>query len=382
MPRRHPVRHLLTAIATSAALLAAGSSCTSPDEDVAVIRVGFLQDLTVASHVDLVSPSFLSFEQALTAATADLGAEVEVVQMDTEGDPDLAADLATEIANDPTYVAAVIAPFWQRPDEATRILADAGVPTLSLSPWARAPSVDTVAGGSDGLWRRLVADASVQDARLATSIEGLEARGPVCLLGDGSLYSTDVQAGVVEALSPTGAIAIRQANDMRTSLNQARAGCGAMVWTGTTDGAVAFSGSLRAADPAAVARFDLASDGLKTVFPPGQPGAPDVRVGSVTCPCVDVTTTSDLATASFINAYQSANGLPPGVYAAEGWDAGNMVAASLNDGAADRGEVRLFLESMRGWEGAAGSLRFDDRGELIDAPAGLFRAAGTRWLAS
>ncbi|HEY5859045.1 MAG TPA: hypothetical protein VIX62_02010, partial [Actinomycetota bacterium] len=82
-----------------------------------IVRVAFLQDLTVPSHVDLVSPSFLAFDLALHDAveTGGLDIDVEVVQMDTDGDPERAAAFAEEIAADPSYVAAVAAPFWTEP---------------------------------------------------------------------------------------------------------------------------------------------------------------------------------------------------------------------------------------------------------------------------
>ena len=88
------------------------------------------------SHVDLVSPSFLAFDLALHDVLEERGVdrEVEVVQMDTGGDPEEAVAFANDVAADPSYVAAVAAPFWSEPPEVASILADAGVPTLSLSP--------------------------------------------------------------------------------------------------------------------------------------------------------------------------------------------------------------------------------------------------------
>ena len=47
-------------------------------------------------------------------------------------------------------------------------------------------------------------------------------------------------------------------------------------------------------------------------------------VDELTCPCRDVNLTNSDAARRFINAYQSATGLAPGIYAAEAWDAGTL----------------------------------------------------------
>ncbi len=113
-----------------------------------------------------MSPSFLAFDLALHEAidAGALGIEVEVVQMDTEGDDEQAVDFARAIAADPTYVAAVAAPFWSEPPEVAAILGDAGVPTLSLSPQSPAPP------SGSGLWHRFVPDGSLQVSVLADVI--------------------------------------------------------------------------------------------------------------------------------------------------------------------------------------------------------------------
>jgi ABC-type branched-subunit amino acid transport system substrate-binding protein len=87
-----------------------------------------------------------------------------------------------------------------------------------------------------------------------------------------------------------------------------------------------------------------------------------------------------LASRRFVNAYQSEHGLTPGVYAAEAWDAGRVVADSMAAGATDRGAMRATVMALTTYEGVARTYRFDERGELVGAEPRLFVAAGTRWL--
>ena len=86
--------------------------------------------------------------------------------MDTEGDAERALEFAEEVVADPSYVAAVVAPFWSEPPEVASALAGAGVPTFSLSPQSPSPEV-----GTQGLWRRFVPDASLQVSALADAVE-------------------------------------------------------------------------------------------------------------------------------------------------------------------------------------------------------------------
>jgi branched-chain amino acid transport system substrate-binding protein len=100
------------------------------------------------------------------------------------------------------------------------------------------------------------------------------------------------------------------------------------------------------------------------------------------CPCVDVSTSTDLAAQRFIQDYQSEFGLPPGPYAVEGWDAARMLVAAFREGAVERGPVSTALEVMTAFDGLAGTYRFGFGGDLTDAAASvrISRVEGGRWL--
>ncbi|HEY6567020.1 MAG TPA: ABC transporter substrate-binding protein [Actinomycetota bacterium] len=351
------------------------------------MRIGFLQDLTVPSHVDLVSPSFLAFDLAVHDAIEAGGSEldVEVVQMDTEGDPERAVSFAREIVADPSYVAAVAAPFWSEPPEVAAILEDAGVPTLSLSP--QSPSSATGTQAASGLWRRFVPDASLQVEVLADVITSAAtsevkdgAAEPVCILGEDWSYSTELQSDLDEALAPSiTRTMLTLDDDVDVDLAHGR-GCGLVVWTGAPDGAVDLASALHAAGSVRGRPVDFGADALKTVIPPTAPNHEGVVVGALTCPCADVSTRSDDGVRRFINAYQSANGLAPGIYAAEAWDAAQVLAGALAGEAHDRTAVAASLARLERFDGVVGEYVFDGGGELVSPRVGLYSAAGSRWL--
>ena len=79
------------------------------------MRIAFFQDLSIGVHVDLVSPSFLAFDRAVHDGTAGMDLDVQVVQFDTGGDPGAASTFARQVVLDPTFVLAVLAPFWEEP---------------------------------------------------------------------------------------------------------------------------------------------------------------------------------------------------------------------------------------------------------------------------
>ena len=316
---------------------------------------------------------------------------MQVVQFDTGGDPGTASTFARQVVLDPTFVLAVLAPFWEEPEDVGETLARGGVPTFSLSPespsiWASGPGGGLAAVGEPGapfdLWRRFVPDQQLQAERLAAIIEDAvveTSADPACLFAEDTAYARGLR-GAVEAdlpvLVPTESPAT---GDTDAAVEAVRAGCAVTVWIGSPEGADELTEVLHDAglDPA----IDLASDAMKTVMPiPGPEGTP--MVDELTCPCGDVNLTNSDAARRFINAYQSATGLAPGVYAAEAWDAGTLTAQAFHDGVRDRHQMRRYVGSLDSYDGTGGQVRFDDGGELVDPQISVFTPSGTRWIPS
>jgi len=370
------------------------SACWSSEPDRAatpLVRIAFFQNLSIGDHVDLVSPSFLAFDRAVHDGIAGLDLDVQVVQFDTGGDPGTASTFARQVVLDPTFVLAVLAPFSEQPEDVGETLATGGVPTFSLSPespsiWASGPRGGLVApevpGAPEELWRRFVPDQGLQAERLATMIEDAvpeTSADPACLFAEDTPYARELREAVeadLSALVPTDSPAT---GDMDAAVQAVRAGCAKVVWIGTPEGADQLTGALDGAglDPT----IDLASDAMKTVMPiAGPTGEP--MVNELTCPCLDVNLTNSDAARRFINAYQSATGLAPGVYAAEAWDAGTLTARAFHAGVRDRQQMRAYVGDLDAYDGTGGAVRFDESGELADPQVSVFTPSGTRWIPS
>ena len=350
------------------------------------VKIAYFQDLSVPASLDLVSPSFLALDTVMQRVVVDSeGLVVEAVQLDTGGDVATAVEMAREVAADPAFVLAVIAPFWQEPPEVAHILAEAGVPTISLSPESASPwrSVTAPPGDPSELWRRFVPDRDTEAALLA-GIVGLgqpgDATQSVCLLTDGSDHGSALVAGIADRLGARPSTIIDGGDAIAAVGEVASSDCGVVVWGGFPLGAQAFAEAMAEHDSASGSPIDLAGGAMKAIVPQLNAGGNAAVVASVSCACADVSLELDLASRQFVNAYQSEHGLAPGVYAVEAWDAGHMVADALTSGDTTREEMRATFRALTAYRGIARRYEFDEAGELIGAHGGLFMAAGTRWL--
>lgn len=381
-------RRTTTAVALLALVATLGSACTGgtdpaptarPTPSPEPVKVAFFQDATVPGASQVVTPSYLALRLALADALdrGSIPVAPEVVDLDTEGDPERAAELATEVASDPSYVAAIVAPFLSQTAVVGEVLDAAGIATLSLSGLDR-PS----AHERSSPWRRLVAGTGRQVSSFASVLRASPgaARG-VCLIGDDSPYVQTVSVLLAREL---GADRIALSSSMASDetppelIDRIReAGCGTVAWTGFALGASSLRTAMSEARLGGVRFAGL--DAMKT---DGYLVTTDGGEGTiVVCPCMDLTTSTGSEDGRFVHDYQSEYGSPPGVYAAEGWDAGGMLTEAFGAGAVDRAAVARAVGSMATFGGLANTYRFDPGGGLDQASTVIhvFEGQGVRW---
>jgi branched-chain amino acid transport system substrate-binding protein len=372
---------LVALLATLAPACTGGGGEPSPVPDPVPVKIAFLHDMSVPGSAQTVAPSLLGLQLALQEAVerGDLPVVPEVVGLDVEGDDGKANELAQEVVDDPSYVAAVIGPFWSEPASVGDLLDAAGVPTLSLSELD--PALATHGWSS---WRRVVAGVSRESAALAAAIRGSSrSASGACVVGDGSSLS-GVLGGLLTTNLGTGhvvASAVLPDEDALTGVVQRvdRAGCGTVAWTSFGPGATLLRTGLTEAgvDSAPL----VGSSAMKTEsYLSTTAGAGDGTI--VTCACVDLGSSTRPEARRFIHDFQSKYGSPPGVFGPEGWDVGGMLLAAFRSGAVDRQTVAEALAASAGYEGLANTYRFDEDGELVSDAAGVhvFRAEGVRWV--
>ncbi len=380
MSRRSSTAAALVAlIATLAAACTGGGAPPSTVPDPVPVKIAFLHDMSVPGSAQIVTPALLGLQLALQEAVdaGDLPVVPEVVGLDVDGDDGNALELAHEIADDPAYVAAVVGPFWSEPADVGDALHAAGIPTISVSELD--PSLATRGWSS---WWRIVAGVSREAAALAAVIRATpQAIDGVCVVGDGSdqsstmgeLLGANLGARVTASLDLPDDDAL---SDVVQRID--RSGCGLVAWTGFGPGATSLRTGLTDAGPDRVAL--VGSSAMKTdLYLSTTDDAGDGTI--VTCACVDLGSSTRPEARRFIHDFQSRFGSPPGVFGAEGWDAGGMLLAAFRAGARDRRTVAAALSTVDGYEGLANTYRFDDDGELDPGSAHVhvFRAEGVRW---
>jgi branched-chain amino acid transport system substrate-binding protein len=377
-----PSRSLALVAAVTALLTACTGADAEPSPTSATatgdplpVKIAYFQDGSISSPNTHSLPAFLGLKLAINQAidAGELPVLPELVGFDTGGDPAVAAEMAQEVLADPTYVAAVAAPFWGGTATVGDAFGAAGLPTLSLS-----------ALGSDhgSAWLRLVADQRRQAEALAGYVRGRKGGG-VCLWGDGSPYS--VGLGRLLTVDLRDDLVASARFDPATDSGPAAAaeivgaGCATVVWTGFATGGALLRAAL--AEEGGDAIRLVGADALKDDdYLATAAAAADGTVAS--CPCVDLSTSTDESAQRFIHDYQAEYLTPPGVYAAEGWDTGGMLLRALREGATTGSSVLSSMREDPPYAGLANTYPLREDGGLDPAAAhiSLFRAEGVRWV--
>ncbi len=390
---RRPHAAILAASAFAVLLL---SACTSPEpvdpSPVAsatptpspttkpVVSVAFIEDLSSDFDQGRILPAQqgadLGFANAMLVS--GLPVSVSLVPFDTGGDPATAAEIVDEIAGDPSYVGALIAPFLDDQGSIVVPLDAAGVPTLSLS--SRQPGL---ARRGLSTWRRLVSTQDAEMRTLATTIDGLHASSQgVCVFHGpeaGEERSWNELGRLLET-EPTFSAAAPLSGPPDAAIARVRkAGCGVVVWLAPAEAAAAF-------------RIAMVADGLRSVELVGDDElkADPFLVGAgatadrtiATCPCVDLSTSTELAAQRFIQDYQAEFGSPPAAYSAEAWDAARMLVGAFREGATTRSQVADALRTAGSFDGLANRYVWSPDGELNASAARVhvYRVEGGRWI--
>ncbi|MEO8424245.1 MAG: ABC transporter substrate-binding protein, partial [Actinomycetota bacterium] len=306
-----------TAAALVALVATLASACTgsSPVPDPAPMKIAFLRDMSVPGSAQIVTPALFGLELALQEALerGDLPVIPEVIGLDIDGDDAKATDLAQEVADDPSYVAVVIGPFWSETASAGDLLDGAGIPTFSLSELDPALAAERWSS-----WRRVVAGVSRESAAMAAAIRGSSRSvSGTCVVGDGSSLSGILGGLLTTNLGAGGVVASSDLPDEDALASVVErvggAGCGTVAWTGFDPGATLLRTGLTESGLGSVSL--VGSSAMKTEsYLSETAGAGDGTI--VTCACVDLGSSTRPEARRFIHDFQSRYGSPPGVFGA------------------------------------------------------------------
>nr|WP_253671996.1 branched-chain amino acid ABC transporter substrate-binding protein [Streptoalloteichus tenebrarius] len=293
---------------------------------------------------------------------ANPNCQVTLKQFDSEGSPDKAPGVVTQVINDPSVLGVIGLPFSGESKAVGATINQAGL--VAITPSATNPAL--ARNGWRTFFRGLGNDAVQGPAVARFLTEELKA-SKVCVLRDDSEYGIGLAETVRGALKDK----VVCEDQVKTKQKEFSATIG-KVEQARPD-AIFYSGYYTEAAPLAQQLRDRGVD-AKLVAPDGAKddefvkNAGDAAEGAyLTCPCVPAD-----AFTGFFDSYKKEFGVEPATYSAEGYDAATVLLKALDKGLKDRAAV---LEFVRGYEGQGltKKFRWDATGELTETPVWSYR---------
>jgi branched-chain amino acid transport system substrate-binding protein len=272
--------------------------------------------------------------------------QIGLKQFDSQGSPDTAPGLATQIVNDDT-IFGLIGPGFSGESLATgKTFFEAGLPSIS-------PSATNVTITQQGwtTWHRVIGNDDAQGKADAAYLTGDGGATKVYVIDDGQDYSKGLAGTVKDALGDalvdSDQISVGQ-TDMSAAVTKVKAsGADAVFYGGYYTEAGLLAKALR-------------QGGFEGTFMSGD-GSEDPNFVSVAG--------ADAAEGAVLSAPA---GPPPadfgatGLYATQSYDAANIFLAALDDGASTPEEINDFIGSYTA-DGVSGPIAFDENGDIQES---------------
>ena len=303
----------------------------------------------------------------------DLPCELELVEEDSQGDPNQAPQLARSLAEEENMVA-IIGPYFSGESLAAGpIFTDAAIPWVT--PSATNETIDDQ--GFDTFFRAVANDAD-QGPTAAEYITSALQPETVAVIHDNQDYSKGLADTVQSELGDVAEgpfIISPEETDYSAVVSKVQAADPDVVYYG---GYSAQAGPLlKQLREAGVEAVFFSDDGTKDAAFGELAGKAAAEGALVTCPCADPLQLP--AAEEFVSGIEEAYDRPPGTFAADAFDSVNLIAEALMDAdpEADVEEIRQSvietLHDLEGFEGIAKTYTFQDNGEVeIDPLADIW----------
>ncbi|REF31018.1 branched-chain amino acid ABC transporter substrate-binding protein [Calidifontibacter indicus] len=281
--------------------------------------------------------------------------KVQFKKFDTEGDPNKAPGVVTQLVNDQNIIGVLGLPFSGESKATGKIFEQAGLVHITAS--ATNPSLTT--NGWKTFFRGLGND-NVQGPAVK-ALADKQGFKKVFVVQDDSDY------GVGLAATATKALGGMVTGSDKVTTNQKDFSATVQKVLDSKADAVFYSGYYAEGAP-----FDsqLVAKGYKGAFI-GPDGVKDPefikQAGSAstnayfTCPCIPGDTLKDFATA-----YKTVANSAPGTYSVEAYDATNVLLDGVSKGNTSRSKLLSYVKGAD-FKGLAKQYKWNDKGELTDA---------------
>lgn len=278
--------------------------------------------------------------------------KIGVKEFDSQGSPDKAPGLATQIINDDSIVG-LVGPGFSGESLATgKTFYEAGLPSIS-------PSATNVTITDQGwiTWHRVIGNDEAQGAADAKYLTETVGAKKVFVVDDGQDYSKGLAGYVKEGLGDAQAgedqITVGQ-TDMQAVVTQIKAAdADAVFYAGYYAEAGLLAKQLRQAD---FKGTFMSGDGSQDPAFVKAAGAQAAEGAVLSAPAAP-------APADFNARVKAVTGSDAGLYSTQAYDATNIFLAAFEDGKTSPEDINEFIGAYEG-EGASGPISFDDKGDI------------------
>ncbi|ASR37178.1 branched chain amino acid ABC transporter substrate-binding protein [Prauserella marina] len=286
--------------------------------------------------------------------------QVVLKEFETEGTPDRAPGIVTQVVNTPEIIGVVGLPFSGESKAAGNIFDEKGL--VQVTPSATNPAL------SENGWKtffRGLGNDNAQGPAAAKFITGELGAQSVCVVRDDSEYGVGLANAISNELGDAASCQEKvktKQTDFSAIVNSIKS---------ANPDAIFYSGYYQEASPFAQQLYDA---GVEATFvgPDGVKddefvkSAGDAAEGVYfTCPCVPADQFTE-----FTEGYkQLSGGKEPGTYSPEGYDIATILLKGIDSGVTDRAGLLEYVKNYEG-QGLTKSFKWDEKGEL---------AASTVW---
>jgi branched-chain amino acid transport system substrate-binding protein len=293
---------------------------------------------------------------------ANPNCQVKLKQFDTEGKPDKAPGIVTQLISEQDIIGVVGLPFSGESKAVGNLFNQAGL--VTVSPSATNPGLSK--NGWKTFFRGMGNDAVQGPAAAKLLTETLKAN-KICVIEDDSEYGTGLAKQLRDALKDKATCSDKVKTDQKdfsAVVNKI---------SSESPDAIFYAGYYPEAGPLAQ---QLADKGVtaKFVGPDGVKddefvkGAGDAAANALfTCPCVPAEQFT-----GFTSEYKRVEGRDPGTYSPEGYDVTTILLKGIDKGIKDRAGLLEFVRNYEG-QGLTKKFKWDSAGELTDTPVWSYK---------
>ncbi|MEV5691527.1 branched-chain amino acid ABC transporter substrate-binding protein [Micromonospora globbae] len=348
------------------ALVAGGAACSSGGDDAAsggdkcgnkIAFFGALTGSSAALGINENNGVKLAVDK-YNKENADC--KVELVELDSQGSPDQAPQLAQKAIDDPKILGIVGPAYSGESEAAGPLFHEAGLVAITAS--ATRPSL------AEQGWKtffRVVGNDLSQGPAAGTYIKNVMKADRVFVIDDQSAYGAGLADEVKKILGPAvvGTDKVQgegKQTEFSAVVTKVKAANVKAIFYG---GYYQEAGLIRKQLTAAGVTAPLvAGDGVNDPAYITSAGAAAAEGTILTCPCQPATE----ARGTFVEEFKALNGTDPGTYSDTAYDAANILLAGIKAGKTTREGLLEFVKGYTG-EGVAASYKFVEGGELDPA---------------